>query len=123
MGYAFLKAKDPRQALSNEVFWAFGLSHSTHEFTKLEVFESRYSELEEKYPSNYGWYQQAFDQRVIEIYQHGGVDFLRQVQARFLRGRPPLNGAQVLDKLETMSPGWKAWSARVEAGNVSAKSF
>jgi hypothetical protein len=71
----------------------------------------------------YAWYQLAFDQRVIEIYQRGGVDFLRQVQARFLRGRPPLNGAQVLDKLETMSPGWKTWSARVEARNVSAKGF
>ena len=119
-GYAYLKAADPGQALSNEIFWTVGLKHSSHSFTKLDDFERRYDELQQKYPGNYAWYQLALDQRVIEIYQQQGLGFLRQVQLRFPTGGTSLNNAQVLDKLETISSGWKVWSALVEAGNITA---
>ncbi len=120
VGYAYLKATDPRQALSNEIFWTVGLSNAPHRFTKLDDFDDKYDELQERYPGNYGWYQLALDQRVIEIYRQRGLRFLRQVQARFPIGGPALNSAQVLDKLEAISPGWKAWSERLEAGNITA---
>ena len=118
VGYAYLEAKDPRQAFSNATFWTVGLEHSPHPFTTLADFESKYDELQQKYPGNYGWYQLAFDQRVIEIYKQSGIAFLRDVRKHFPTGAPPLDSARLLNKLATISPGWKAWALRLEAGNV-----
>lgn len=119
-GYAYLKATDAGQALSNEVFWTVGLNNSPHPFTKLDDFESKYDELQQKYPGNYGWYQLALDQRVIEIYARSGVDYLREIRKKFPAGAPTLGSTQLLDKLERITPGWKAWAIHLEAGNVKA---
>jgi hypothetical protein len=119
VGYAYLKARDPQQALSNEIFWTHGLK-APHPFTKLDDFETKYVELEQKYPANYGWYQVALDQRVIEIYRQTGVDYLRTIRAQFPKGAPRLDNQGVLNKLEGINPGWKAWSKRLEAGDVRA---
>jgi hypothetical protein len=116
VGYAYLKAKDPGQALSNEIFWTVGLNKSPHPFTKLDDFETKYDELQQKYPGNYGWYQLAFDQRVIEVYRKLGMDYLREVRKEFPTGTPTLNNSQILDKLERISPGWNAWALRLENG-------
>jgi len=40
--------------LSNEIFWTVGLKNSPHPFTKLDDFERRYDELQQKHPGNYG---------------------------------------------------------------------
>jgi hypothetical protein len=120
VGYAYLKAKSPAQALSNEIFWTVGLNNSPHPFTKLDDFETRYNQLQQEYPANYGWYQLALDQRVIEIYTQSGVEYLQEVRNQFPEGAPTLDNAQLLNKLEKISPGWKAWAAQLEAGNVKA---
>jgi len=120
-GYAYLKAKDPAQALSNEIFWTVGLKNSPHRFSKLDDFESRYDELQQKYPENYGWYQLALDQRVIEVFKESGLDYLRRIRHEFPTGAPALDSAELLDKLEMISPGWRAWSLRLEAGNVGER--
>ena len=119
-GYAYLKARDPGQALSNEIFWTIGLKNSPHPFTQLADFESKYDELQQRYPGNYGWYQLALDQRVIEIYRQSGVDYLQQIRKQFPTGGPKLDSVQMLNELEVISPGWKAWAARLEAGHVNA---
>ncbi len=119
-GYAYLKATDPEQALSNEIFWTVGLGKSPHPFTRLDDFESKYDELQQTYPGNYGWYQLALDQQVIEIYRQRSLEFLRQVQRAFPRGGPTMNSAQVLDKLEGISAGWRAWATLVESGTITA---
>jgi hypothetical protein len=120
VGYAYLKTKVPSSALSNEIFWTVGLDNSPHPFTKLDDFESKYDELQEKYPGNYGWYQLALDQRVIEIYAQSGVEYLREVRKEFPSGVQSLDSAQLLNKLERISPGWKAWASHLEAGQVKA---
>jgi hypothetical protein len=120
VGYAYLKAKAPAQALSNEIFWTAGLAESPHPFTKLDDFESKYDQLQQEYPGNYGWYQLALDQRVIEIYAQNGVEYLREVRKAFPAGAAKLDTAQLISKLESISPGWTAWAAHLEAGNVKA---
>lgn len=119
-GYAYLKAVDPGQALSNEIFWIVGLRKSPHKFTRLDDFEARYDELQEKYPANYGWYQLALDQRVMEVYKQQRLGFLHQIQMQFRQRDSTLSSTEVLDKLEAISPGWKAWSARLGADNLTA---
>jgi len=120
VGYAYLKTKVPSKAFSSEIFWTVGLGNSPHTFTKLDDFESKYDQLQEKYPGNYGWYQLALDQRVIEVYAPSGVEYLREIRKEFPSGVQPLDSAQLLTKLERISPGWKAWAAHLEAGNVKA---
>jgi hypothetical protein len=119
VGYAYLKAKHPPEALASEIFWTQGLD-VPHPFTKLSDFESKYDELEQKHPANYGWYQLALDQRVMEIYPSSGVQFLRSIRSAFPKHGPRLDSNQVLEKLEALSPGWKSWSMHVEAGDVEA---
>lgn len=120
VGYAYLKTKVPAKALSNEIFWTVGLDNSPHPFTKLDDFERKYDQLQEEYPGNYGWYQLALDQRVIEIYAQRGVGYLREVRKEFPSGVQSLDSAKLLNKLERISPGWRAWAAQLEAGNVKA---
>jgi hypothetical protein len=73
-----------------------------------------------KYPGNYGWYQLALDQRVIEVYRQEGLDYLRTIRAQFAAGGAKLDSAQVLDKLERITPGWQTWASRLQAGAMSA---
>jgi len=119
VGYAYLKAKHPPEALASEIFLTQGLD-VPHPFTKLSDFESKYDELEQKHPANYGWYQLALDQRVMEIYPSSGVQFLRSIRSAFPKHGPRLDSNQVLEKLEALSSGWKSWSMHVEAGDVEA---
>ena len=108
VGYAYLGARHPHHALSSEVFWNYELGHTSHPFTGLNDFETRYLELQQKFPGNYGWYQLALDQRVMEVYRKGGRK---------------LSTARLLKILEAMSPRWIAWSKRLEHGQVSAAEF
>lgn len=123
VGYAYLRARHPHHALSSEVFWNCQLGHTSHPFTSLNDFETRYLELQQKYPGNYGWYQVALDQRVMEVYRRSGIDYLRQIRSRFPKGGRKLSTAQMLKILEAMSPGWIAWSRHLERGQVSAAHF
>jgi hypothetical protein len=53
-------------------------------------------------PRNYGWYQCAFDQRVIAVQAREGIKFLPKIKKAFPKGAPSLNSDQVLQKLETL---------------------
>jgi hypothetical protein len=119
-GYAYLKANAPAHALSSEIFWTAGLGNSPHPFTKLDDFESKYEQLQQEYPGNYGWYQLALDQRVIEVFAQKGVTYLQEIRNALPSGAAKLDGAQLISKLERISPGWTAWAAHLEAGDVKA---
>jgi len=62
-------------------------------------------------PANYGWYQVAFDQRVIDVYPEQGVGFLRTVRLAFPQGGPRLTTPEIVDRPDGLSAGWKAWAA------------
>ncbi len=90
----------------------------THLITPLENFESKYDRLQQEYTGNYAWYQFTLAQRVIEIYLQRGSGYLLEIQMKFTAGATKLETAQMLNELERFSPGWKAWAAQVDAGNV-----
>ncbi len=118
VGDVYVVEKRPRDVAANRIFWQASLQ-GPHPHTTLAYFESHYDELQEKDPGNYGWYQCALDQRVIAVHAQEGIGFLVKVKAAFPRGGPKLKTEQVLDRLEAMDPGWKAWAAGLEAGAVS----
>jgi hypothetical protein len=116
-GYAYLKASHPAQALALEIFWSQGLD-APHPMTKLKDFDAKYEEIAQTAPANYGWYQTVFAQRVMNLYRTDGVEFIRKIQSAFPKNGPNLDTAQVLERLETLRPGWKEWAAQLEADKV-----
>ena len=117
VGNVYIEEKRPGDRAADHIFWQTGLAYP-HPHTSLAYFETHYDELSEKVPQNYGWYQCALDQRVLAVYRTEGVGFLRKVKAAFPPGSPQLTSAQLLDKLESITPGWKQWAADVEADRV-----
>jgi hypothetical protein len=71
-------------------------------------------------PRNYGWYQCAFDQRVIAVHAQEGVGFLAKAKMAFPKGGPHLTSDQVLEKLEIIGPGWKAWAVLLNENKLVA---
>ncbi len=86
--------------------------------TKLKDFDAKYEEIAQTAPANYGWYQTVFAQRVMNLYRTDGVEFIRKIQSAFPKNGPNLDTAQVLERLETLRPGWKEWAAQLEADKV-----
>ena len=118
LGNIYIEEKRPGDRAADHIFWQTGLGYP-HPHTSLEYFETHYDALSATEPQNYGWYQCALDQRVLAIYRKEGVGFLRKVKAAFPPSGPRLNSTQVLDKLESIDPGWKQWAAEVEADHVT----
>jgi hypothetical protein len=122
IGYAYLKAEHPEEVLGNELFWKAGFLNTPHPHTSIEYLETHYKEIPIQDPANYAWYEFALDQRLLEVYQQQGFDFLVKVRNSFPVDASKLNTAEVLDRLEAMQPGWKAWAQRMESihGTASA---
>ncbi len=123
-GYAYLKEKVPEDLMANEIFWVFGL-RQPHPHTSLADFESMYNRLARELPGNYGWYQSAISQRVIEVYKQRGLDFLKSVQKQFPVGASGATNDVVLDRLEQINTGWKVWAKLLEAGTpvISSRDY
>lgn len=121
VGNVYVEAERPADRAADHIFWQYGLTFP-HPHTSLDYFETHYDELSEKAPQNYGWYQCALDQRVLAVYRKEGLSFLPKIKAAFPKNGPKLTSAQVLDKLDGIDPGWKAWAAQVEADNVQTTS-
>jgi hypothetical protein len=85
----------------------------------LEYFDTHTQELAHKEAKNYAWYQAALGERIVEVYAKEGTGVFEKMRKAFPAGGPTLTEAQILDKLEAMDPGWKAWAARVEAGTIT----
>ena len=65
---------------------------------------------------NYGWYQSHFERRVVSVYRAQGFDFLRRVKTTFPAGSAPAPVPDVLDRLESISPGFMEWAKDLTNG-------
>jgi hypothetical protein len=114
---AYVEDARPQDRLGEHVFTEISLRRP-HPHTSLDYFDAHYKAIMSKTPSNYGWYQEQFNKRVLAVYAKEGLRFLRKMQAAFPEGGPELTNAEVLDKLETIEPGWKEWASELEADRV-----
>jgi hypothetical protein len=119
LGYLYLIEDQPRNIEANRILWKASLAWP-HPHNTLSDFEAHYDELMQTDPLNYGWYQCAFDQRVIAVQQQEGIGFLVKIKKAFPRGGHHLTTGQVLDKLEIVEPGWKAWAAKLNGNKLVA---
>jgi hypothetical protein len=105
--YAYEKARDRETATIVEGFTK--MSSPPIAYASLEDFEA--------HPmmdaANYDWYQWQFQSRIVEVYRQQGLGFLVKVKAEFPEGTRAMTMAETLSRLETISPGFKAWARRL----------
>jgi hypothetical protein len=116
---AFIRHRHPELAFPVQTFFAINRGYS-HPYTSLNDFESRYP-ISDTSPTNYGWYQAMFEQRIEQVYALKGIDFLKQARTLF-----PANSTaaapsrvEVLGKLDRICPGFTAWAEFLESTSRS----
>jgi hypothetical protein len=119
VGDVYIAEKQPQELDANRIFWKACLEWP-HPHSTLAYFDAQYDELMQNDPRNYGWYQCAFDQRVIAVHAREGIKFLTKIKMAFPKGAAPLTSDQVLKKLETLDSGWKAWAALLSENKLVA---
>lgn len=106
-GYAFMRAARPEEALVWEGVLQGFRDAVTPDHRTLDDFERLYFGVG---ALNYVWYQARFQQQVQSVYAVHGVDFLRRVRVEFAADTPPATAADVLTRLESIAPGFRAWA-------------
>lgn len=112
LGYAYMRAREPDAAVIWDAMLRAGREGFEPEHTSLDDFNRLYAGVGFE---NYVWYQNVFQDRVKEVYDTYGLDFIREVGA--LLAAPDLafdSSAQLLSALQTLAPGFAAWAARYE---------
>lgn len=77
--------------------------------TTLADFE-RYRQPPALSADNYQWYQDELTKRARAVYAEQGLGFLTRMRTAFPRGeRPAPDDEEIVRRLETISPDWRAW--------------
>jgi hypothetical protein len=110
-GYAFMAEQLPDLARTWEIV-SRSDGGNTPQHRSLADFERLYSGVG---ADNYIWYQGRFSERVFAIFPIDGLDFLRKVKDAFPRdSNEKLASDALLERLENIRPGFKAWAAGLE---------
>jgi hypothetical protein len=107
-GYAFMRAERPAEALIWEGVLQGFRDAVQPEHRTLDDFERLYFGVG---ALNYVWYQARFQAQVQAVHAVHGVDFLRRVRTVFAADAPPASADEVLTRLESITPGFRAWAA------------
>ncbi|WP_162550312.1 hypothetical protein [Hymenobacter nivis] len=92
----------------------------THpEHTSLGDFERLYSGVS---PMNYGWYQGQFALRAATVYSTEKFGLLDKMKAAFpFAPGPRLAPADVLRRVDQLSPGFAAWDQQLTPAAATTK--
>ena len=112
MAYAFLYRMRPPLARGWEAMLQARLEGPAPAHTSLADFDRLYIRVG---PQNYNWYQSAFAMQAAEVFQAQGLGFLARVREAFPVGGQPMESDAVLERLEAIHPGFRAWADRLGA--------
>jgi hypothetical protein len=108
LAYAFLREKRLKIAnLVETVFDHNAAALPPQKYTALADFERLYLGVG---PENYGWYQNRFVKRAIEVYNAKGLSFIEGIRRNPFPKGQTLPPEEVLQKLENIAPGFINWS-------------
>lgn len=113
VGLTFITEKRPQLAGPNRLF-NLSAADGPHPRTSLRYLDENYRQVVSENPANYAWYQGRIFERAEAVYAERGLAFLFDVKRLFGRGET-MTHDEVLDRLEQVTPGWKAWAASMEA--------
>ena len=106
LAYAYLRERDPGMA---------SLWQQTSRLlaNQIEPAHTTFADFEEMYVrvgiENYSWYQGVFQQRVHQVYNSRGLEFIREMQNSQWSQPEEIYFLNVLEELE---PGFISWAER-----------
>lgn len=110
--YAFLRERQPRLAKLFRAINNLGAPNYTPKYRSLDDFERPYSGVGLE---NYGWYQGRLTQKAVEANERKGLSFLADVRKAFPQGKTEgITPQAVLQRLETIDPGFVEWSKSLQ---------
>ena len=110
--YAYMKDHKPKQARLWEAMSYAYIDGIEPKYTALADFERLYFGVG---LDNYGWYQAKFLLKGAEIQKKGKLQFLKKIKKSFpLTEKEPVSLETTLERLEKISPGFKAWSKELK---------
>lgn len=88
-------------------------------YTSLTDFEERQKDISRTstgaVPSNYGWYQAAFHQRVRDVFQQQGLTFVVRIKRELpWQDVQEWTTEQLLTRLDRIAPGFLNWAEELE---------
>ena len=105
--YAFIAERLPSLARTWQIA-SQSDSHTAPKHRSLADFERLYMGVG---ADNYVWYQNRFSERVFAVFATDRLEFLRKVKNAFPRqSNEKLTLDQVLERVEKIQPGFKAWA-------------
>lgn len=108
---AYLDEKQPARAKNMQRMSEAFVQAAHPEHTSLDDFERFYLGVS---PMNYGWYQGQFALRVATVYPTEKLGFLDKMKTAFPFGSGPrLTSAEVLQRVDQLSPGFAAWEQQL----------
>ena len=110
--YAFMRDRHPTIARAWDALMRLNLETLQPSFRSLDEFEKRYDDMPQE---TYGWFQGMFQMRLAELYEARGLAALNEFrQAGIIEGRTYETPAELLARLEKVTPGFQQWAALVE---------
>jgi hypothetical protein len=73
-------------------------------YTTLEDFQTKYQEIAQNHPDNYGWYQSRFHYVAGQIYDTGGAELMEKLWTDLLNQKEKLNDQELTDFLKRNHP-------------------
>jgi len=109
-GYAWMRSEEPALATIWDRITQAGVEGYTPTNHRLDVLNELYAGVG---VGDYGWYQNVFQNRIKEVYDLAGLDFIRLVQIRLADNNfQPATATELLQVLEEIEPGFLAWASR-----------
>jgi hypothetical protein len=112
VGYAFLRDRRPGEARVFDALMQHHIETVAPAFRDLDSFKARY--FDDIPQETYGWYQAMFHQRVAAAHKVSGLKFLTMLRTAGLTADVKYaTAADLLKRLEEISPGFERWARTV----------
>ena len=107
-GYAYMQAKEPKMAVIWDNITHAGFEEYIPNHTSLDTLNELYIGVG---VGDYVWYQNAFQERIREVYPKKGLDFIRLVNDKLSDSSfKPETADELLKLLEEIEPGFLNWA-------------
>lgn len=73
-------------------------------YTTLNDFQTKYQDIAQNHPDNYGWYQSRFHYVAGQIYDSGGAGVMEKLWTALLNQKEKLNDQELIDLLKETNP-------------------
>lgn len=106
-GYAYMKIKEPKMAVVWDNIMQAGFESYVPKHRTLNEFNELYVGVG---VGDYVWFQNAFQERIRDVYSKKGLHFIRLVKEKLSDSSfQPKTSIELLESLEEIEPGFIKW--------------